>query len=230
MILNKINSVLLLRKKIFLSKIYNDYFNVINDMIIPKKFNYLNCIPTVFSNADYEIINRFEIEPFKSLYNKVEFDCKMINTLNVDENVIFVVHPFYPLIRHANFLIESKQYFDTYKNYEKEMINLLKNSKKDIILFESPDCFACYTHTFLKYKKIKKVIFTQHSYGKILNKNSLDGLKKTKNVSIAGCYKNHCLNDLIDELELDDVCYINDIIMERYNDFRNNKLDMKKND
>jgi hypothetical protein len=201
-----------LRKKIFQEKKYLNFEHTINKMMIPQVFDLNNCIPEVFSDKNYDSINKFECGEYLELYKKIKED---IIDLPTDDNPVIVVHPFYPIIRHANFLASDIEYLNTYIAYEQKMIKLLKKSKQDIILFESPDSFARYTYSFLKYNRIKKVILTYHSQGKVLNKNDLNSLNITK-AKIAGCYGKHCISDVEKELSGIKTTRIDGLIMERF--------------
>lgn len=186
------------RKKIFECKKFENFKNILDEMNIPEKFNYINCIPKIFSNPDYEKIKTFVIEPYKDLYEKMRSYAKprKIDKIN---NLILLVHPFYPLLRHANFLIEKSDYLYKYEEYEKRIFNLLNNKENEIILFESPDCFARYTYTLYdKYFNIKRVIFTEHSKGNLLpqEKKFIEEFLNLRNLRVAGCYKIYCINEI----------------------------------
>lgn len=91
-----------------------------------------------------------------------------------------MVHPFYPGLRHANFLIEFEDYYKKYLEYERKIKLLLSKSENNVILFESPDNFARYTYIFLNFNSIKKVIFTENSTGNILSQESKGNLNVLK--------------------------------------------------
>ena len=210
--MNSENEVIKIRNKIFKSDKYKKYEETLDKMMIPENFDIKNCIPQIFNDSKYSQINRYDFGEYKELYQSIKKD---IPNLEIKGKPILVVHPFYPILRHANFLVESKTYLNKYLEYEKRIIKLLKESKNDIILFESPDSFARYTYSFLKYKRIKKVILTEHSHGRILDKNDLNDLVFHK-AMIAGCYNNHCIKEILDELTDYEIEKLDDLIMERY--------------
>lgn len=210
--MNNIEEVKKIREKIFLENKYKEFENVLNKLMIPKDFDPNNCIPIVFEDKEYKKINHYEFAEYKKLYETVKKDT--IN-LSITNDPIIVVHPFYPILRHANFLVNDSFYFNKYLQYEEQIIKLLKFSNNDIILFESPDSFARYTYSFLKYNKIKKIVFTEHSYGKVLDKDDLKDINY-HNVKIAGCYGKHCIKDVENELLDMEIERIDNLIMERF--------------
>lgn len=209
---NKLD-VIKFRKKIFRTKVFEKFNNIFDEMLIPNVFDENNCIPSVFFKKNYDKeICKFSCEPYKSMYKEIS---KFAKDKKYNKEVILMVHPFYPILRHANFLIQDKDYFEKYKIYENKIINLLKTSKKDIILFESPDSFARYTYKYYKRGKIKKVIFTEHSNGIFLDKKVLKDLKINKNCEIVGCYGNNCLSDVENQLQFLNPLRNNELILER---------------
>ena len=190
--------VLKQREKIFKCKKFDCFGNILDEMNIPENFDTANCIPKIFSNPDYESIKRFVIEPYKSLYDYMRTYAKPRKIEKIN-NIILLVHPFYPLLRHANFMIEKIDYFEQYLEYEAKIFNLLNNLENEIILFESPDCFSRYSYSLYdNYYNIKRVIFTEHSNGKLLEneKNLINDLLNLNNLRIAGCFKNCCIDEI----------------------------------
>ncbi len=117
--------------------------------------------------------------------------------------MIVLVHPFYPELRHANFLIEFQEYYNEYLKYERKIEELLSKSENNIILFESPDNFARFTYSFINFDSIKQVIFTEHSTGKILSHENINDLNflKNKEIKICGCYGDNCIIDVEKQLQ-----------------------------
>lgn len=192
------------RKRFFMQNFFEKYNYILDKMQIPERFNYLDCIPDVFSSMEYESIKKFEKEIYYSLYQETrKYADKKARKITDLNNVIALVHPFYPELRHANFLIEFQKYYKEYLEYEKEIEKILVNSKNNIILFESPDNFARYTYSFMEFGGIKKVIFTEHSTGKILNNENINQLifLKNKEIKICGCYGENCIVDVEKQLQ-----------------------------
>lgn len=210
-----VSKVLKCREKIFKSKKFNKYIEILNNMEIPQEFNYKDCIPKVFSDKDYNnTIKYFNKEPYNNLYLEVQFYAKDKN-INPKKETILVVHPFYPLIRHANFLIEMPEYFKKYLKYERKMIKLLKDKRYNVILFESPDNFARFTYKFYDNGNVKKVIFTQHSTGKALNSKLLEHMDNIEDYKIAGCYGENCIKDVEEQLKDKKIKRMRKLILER---------------
>ena len=186
------------RKAIFDCNNFMKFKDILDEMNIPEVFNYKDCIPKIFFNIDYDKIKLFNIGPYKKLYEEMKAYAKQRKIENIN-NIILLVHPFYPLLRHANFMIEKSEYFDKYIEYEKNLFNILNDNKNEIILFESPDCFARYTYNIYdKYSNIKRVIFTEHSKGKLLDNEEkiLEKFVNQSNLRIAGCYRDYCINGI----------------------------------
>ncbi len=213
--MNNGKKVFNLRKKIFKKSKYKDYDDILNDLFIPKYYNYKSCIPKCFSNKDYDKINVFNHEKYLPIYEKVLYDIEKINKQKTDKNVIFIIHPFYPLLRHCNFLIENTEYLNKYIEYEKKIIKLLKFSKRELVLVESPDSFMNYTYTFLKYGRIKHVLLTRHSEGFLLDKEHSKFLKNIQSASIVGCYRNRCISDFESELKTINYHEIESMVLSR---------------
>lgn len=210
--MNSFKEVKEIRKKIFVENKYKEYESILNKLMIPEDFDPDNCIPKVFEDEKYKEINCYAFGEYKELYKMIK---KEIVNLPINNNPIIVVHPFYPILRHANFLVKDREYLNKYLKYEEQMIKLLKYSKEDIILFESPDSLARYTYTFLKYKKIKKIVLTEHSYGKVLDKEDIKNMDYQK-AKIVGCYEEHCIKDVENELRNIEIERIDELIMERF--------------
>ena len=208
------NIIIKKRKEIFKQNKFEKYVKILDSMQIPEKFNYKDCIPNVFSDTRYKEIKKFKINPYNTLYKEV-LRYTNCNKLNLDEEIIIVVHPFYPIIRHANFLIQFPDYYEKYIKYEKNILKLLNNKNLNIVLFESPDNFARYTYKFYDSGSVKKVVFTEHSTGIVLNKNDLFDLKKCKKAKVVGCYGNNCVLDV--KKQLSNINFIDDeeLILER---------------
>ena len=212
---NKIDNVISYRKKIFDCNKFEIYNSILNKMQIPEQFDYKNCIPKVFAYKSYKNnICKFKIDPYKKLYKAT---CNYVREYQLNKKLknLLVVHPFYPIIRHANFLIEDYEYFEKYKNYEKEIIKLFSDLNYNIILLESPDNFARYTYQFYDKYKFNKVIFTEHSTGKILKNDDLNYLKKLDNFESVGCYGDNCIKDVEDQLKNKKIVRNDKLIMER---------------
>lgn len=216
-----INSVEKSRKKYFKETKFKKYNDLLDTMQIPEQFNYLNCIPSVFSNPEYENIKKFKKDRYNNLYKEVkQYAEENTKKTNDSYNITILVHPFYPSLRHANFLIEFEEYYEKYLIYEKKIENLLANSENNIILFESPDNFARYTYSFLKFNSIRKVIFTEHSTGKILSEEKIEelGFIKNKKIKVIGCYGDNCVKDVEEQLRdclNEDMDRENDLILNR---------------
>lgn len=188
-------SVLNYRKKLFECKKFEKFQNILDEMIIPENFDITNCILKIFFNPDNDKIKGFEIEPYKYLYEFIRCYAKSREIHNKN-NIILLVHPFYPLLRHANFMVEKQDYFIKYLEYEKRIFNLLNGTENEIILFESPDCFVRYSYTLYdKYSSIKRIIFTEHLKGKLLEqeKNLINDFLYLNNLRIVGCYEDYCI-------------------------------------
>lgn len=192
------------RKKFFKENRFKQYNHILNKMQIPENFDYSDCIPKVFSSADYENIKQFKKDEYNLLYKEVkEYVKERTRKISEIHDAIILVHPFYPGLRHANFLIEFQDYYKKYLEYERKIELLLSKSENNIILFESPDNFARYTYIFLNFNSIKKVIFTEHSTGNILSQESKGDLNvlKNKKVKICGCYGENCIVDVERQLQ-----------------------------
>lgn len=199
-----VEEVIKYRKKFFKEKLFEKYNDILDKMQIPEKFNYLDCVPDVFNSLEYEDIKQFKKGRYNLLYKEakkyVNGKLKKISDL---DNVIILVHPFYPGLRHANFLIEFQEYYIEYLEYERKIKKLLSKPENNIILFESPDNFARYTYSFMEFNSIKKVIFTEHSTGKILRDENISDLNflKNKEIKICGCYGENCIVDVEKQLQ-----------------------------
>lgn len=202
------------RKEIFEQKKFSKYIDILDKMGIPKRFDYKNCIPKVFADLEYEKIKKFEIEPYNTLYNEV-LQYTQSKRVYESKDIIILVHPFYPILRHANFLIQFSEYYNRYLEYEEKILKILNNPNSNIILFESPDSFARFTYKFYDIGSVKEVIFTEHSTGKVLNVNSIRNFKKCDNMQIAGCYGENCVKDVEEQLKNTKIKRINELIMER---------------
>lgn len=201
---NFIEEVIEYRKKFFKKKLFEKYDDILDKMQIPEKFNYLDCVPNVFNSLEYEDIKQFRKDRYNLLYKEVKkyVDGRLKKISDLD-NVIILVHPFYPGLRHANFLIEFQEYYKKYVEYERKIEKLLSKPKNNIILFESPDNFARYTYSFMDFDSIKKVIFTEHSTGKVLSDENINDLifLKNKEIKICGCYGENCIVDVEKQLQ-----------------------------
>ena len=199
-----VEEVIKYRKKFFKEKLFEKYNDILDRMQIPEKFNYLDCVPDVFNSLEYEDIKQFKKDRYNLLYKEAKkYVNEKLKKISDLDNVIILVHPFYPGLRHANFLIEFQEYYKEYLEYERKIEKLLSKPENNIILFESPDNFARYTYSFMDFDSIKKVIFTEHSTGKVLsdeNKNDLIFLKN-KEIKICGCYGENCIVDVEKQLE-----------------------------
>lgn len=60
------------RKKFFNQNFFEKYNDILDKMQIPEKFNYLDCIPEVFSSLEYENIKRFKNDRYNLLYKEVK--------------------------------------------------------------------------------------------------------------------------------------------------------------
>lgn len=213
--MNDLESIIIeKRKTIFEHKQFSKYIDILNQMGIPQKFDYKNCIPQVFSDLEYEKIKKFEIEPYSILYKEV-LKYTQLKMEYEKKNILILVHPFYPILRHANFLIQFPEYYNKYLEYEEKILEILNNPNSNIILFESPDSFARYTYKFYDIGSVKEVIFTEHSTGKVLDVNSIRNFKYSNNMRIAGCYGENCVKDVENQLEKAEIKRINELIMER---------------
>lgn len=201
---NFIEEVIEYRKKFFKEKLFEKYDDILDKMQIPEKFNYLDCVPNVFNSLEYEDIKQFRKDRYNLLYKEVKkyVDGRLKKISDLD-NVIILVHPFYPGLRHANFLIEFQEYYKKYVEYERKIEKLLSKPKNNIILFESPDNFARYTYSFMDFDSLKKVIFTEHSTGKVLSDENINDLifLKNKEIKICGCYGENCIVDVEKQLQ-----------------------------
>lgn len=201
---NFIEEVIEYRKKFFKEKLFEKYDDILDKMQIPEKFNYLDCVPNVFNSLEYEDIKQFRKDRYNLLYKEVKkyVDGRLKKISDLD-NVIILVHPFYPGLRHANFLIEFQEYYKKYVEYERKIEKLLSKPENNIILFESPDNFARYTYSFMDFDSIKKVIFTEHSTGKVLSDENINDLifLKNKEIKICGCYGENCIVDVEKQLQ-----------------------------
>lgn len=202
------------RDNIFTHNKFEQYIDILNNMGIPRKFDYNNCIPTVFDNTEYQKINKFETKQYNNLYKDVLSYAKD-KEINESKEIKVLVHPFYPIIRHANFLIQDPEYYEKYLKYEKDILKELNDPENNIILFESPDNFARFTYKFYDIGSVKKVIFTEHSTGKVLDENRLKSIKKYKNIEIIGCYGENCVKDVEEQLNEYNLKRNTDMILER---------------
>ena len=185
-------------------KLFEKYNDILDKMQIPEKFNYLDCVPDVFNSLEYEDIKQFKKDRYNLLYKEAKkYVNEKLKKISDLDNVIILVHPFYPGLRHANFLIEFQEYYKEYLEYERKIKRLLSKPEHNIILFESPDNFARYTYSFMDFDSIKKVIFTEHSTGKILSDENISNLNflKNKEIKICGCYGENCIVDVEKQLE-----------------------------
>lgn len=199
-----VEEVIKYRKKFFKEKLFEKYNDILDKMQIPEKFNYLDCVPDVFNSLEYEDIKQFKKDRYNLLYKEAKkYVNEKLKKISDLDNVIILVHPFYPGLRHANFLIEFQEYYKEYLEYEKKIKRLLSKPENNIILFESPDNFARYTYSFMDFDSIKKVIFTEHSTGKILSDENICNLSflKNKDIKICGCYGENCIVDVEKQLE-----------------------------
>jgi len=202
------------RENIFTYNKFEQHINILDKMGIPKKFDYNNCIPKVFDDIDYQKINKFEKKQYNNLYKDVLSYAKD-KEIDETKEVKVLVHPFYPVIRHANFLIQDSEYYEKYLKYEESILKELNNPKNNIILFESPDNFARFTYKFYDTGSVKKVIFTEHSTGKVLDKNIKNSIKKYENIEIIGCYGANCVKDVEKQLSEYNLKRNTDMILER---------------
>lgn len=215
-----IEEVLKNRNKIFESLKYKDFKQVLDSMQIPNIFDYNDCIPKIFEDKYYKTkINTYEIGKYKELYDVVNKD-RLEKKIDKNKDILFLVHPFYPIIRHANFLIKDKDYYIKYKRYEENIKRLIESNNYNIILFDSPDNFARYTYTLFEYDSIKKIIFTEHSTGKILQNEETKKLKDYNKIFIAGCYANECLLDVENQFTSSNFVRVENSIIERCNTFK----------
>lgn len=199
-----VEEVIKYRKKFFREKLFEKYNDILDKMQIPEKFNYLDCVPDVFNSLEYEDIKQFKKDRYNLLYKEAKkYVNEKLKKISDLDNVIILVHPFYPGLRHANFLIEFQEYYKEYLEYERKIKRLLSKPENNIILFESPDNFARYTYSFMDFDSIKKVIFTEHSTGKILSDENISNLNflKNKEIKICGCYGENCIVDVEKQLE-----------------------------
>lgn len=199
-----VEEVIKYRKKFFKEKLFVKYNDILDKMQIPEKFNYLDCVPDVFNSLEYEDIKQFKKDRYNLLYKEAKkYVNRKLKKISDLDNVIILVHPFYPGLRHANFLIEFQEYYNEYLEYERKIEKLLSKPENNIILFESPDNFARYTYSFIDFDSIKKVIFTEHSTGKILSDENISDLKflKNKEIKICGCYGENCIVDIEKQLQ-----------------------------
>lgn len=199
-----VEEVIKYRKKFFKEKLFEKYNDILDKMQIPEKFNYLDCVPDVFNSLEYEDIKQFKKDRYNLLYKEAKkYVNEKLKKISDLDNVIILVHPFYPGLRHANFLIEFQEYYKEYLEYERKIKRLLSKPENNIILFESPDNFARYTYSFMDFDSIKKVIFTEHSTGKILSDENISNLNflKNKEIKICGCYGENCIVDVEKQLE-----------------------------
>ena len=199
-----VEEVIKYRKKFFREKLFEKYNDILDKMQIPEKFNYLDCVPDVFNSLEYEDIKQFKKDRYNLLYKEAKkYVNEKLKKISDLDNVIILVHPFYPGLRHANFLIEFQEYYKEYLEYERKIKRLLSKPEHNIILFESPDNFARYTYSFMDFDSIKKVIFTEHSTGKILSDENISNLNflKNKEIKICGCYGENCIVDVEKQLE-----------------------------
>ena len=199
-----VEEVIKYRKKFFREKLFEKYNDILDKMQIPEKFNYLDCVPDVFNSLEYEDIKQFKKDRYNLLYKEAKkYVNEKLKKISDLDNVIILVHPFYPGLRHANFLIEFQEYYKEYLEYERKIKRLLSKPEHNIILFESPDNFARYTYSFMDFDSIKKVIFTEHSTGKILSDENISNLNflKNKEIKICGCYGENCIIDVEKQLE-----------------------------
>lgn len=184
------------RKQIF--KNNNELEKIANNMIVSETFDYQNCIPEIFFNENYSDINKFKIKPYNKIYDELK-EYEMKNEMH-SANLTIVVHPFYTLLRHPNFLVESNKYLKEYLEYEKSIKKIFKN-RKNILLIESPDSFLKYTYKY--YKQVNKLIFTEHSTGYFLNKNQKNSINfdEYKNIEIVGCYDKLCIDQVLEQFK-----------------------------
>ncbi|HBJ11971.1 MAG TPA: hypothetical protein DDY53_01350 [Clostridiales bacterium] len=199
-----VEEVIKYRKKFFKEKLFEKYNDILDKMQIPEKFNYLDCVPDVFNSLEYEDIKQFKKDRYNLLYKEAKkYVNEKLKKISDLDNVIILVHPFYPGLRHANFLIEFQEYYKEYLEYERKIKRLLSKPENNIILFESPDNFARYTYSFMDFDSIKKVIFTEHSTGKILSDENISNLNflKNKEIKICGCYGENCIVDVEKQLQ-----------------------------
>jgi len=199
-----VEEVIKYRKKFFKEKLFEKYNDILDKMQIPEKFNYLDCVPDVFNSLEYEDIKQFKKDRYNLLYKETKkYVNEKLKKISDLDNVIILVHPFYPGLRHANFLIEFQEYYKEYLEYERKIKRLLSKPENNIILFESPDNFARYTYSFMDFDSIKKVIFTEHSTGKILSDENISNLifLKNKEIKICGCYGENCIVDVEKQLQ-----------------------------
>lgn len=199
-----VKEVIKYRKKFFKEKLFEKYNDILDKMQIPEKFNYSDCVPDIFNSLEYEDIKRFKKGRYNLLYKEAKkYVNEKLKKISDLDNVIILVHPFYPGLRHANFLIEFQEYYKKYLEYERKIEKLLSKSENNVILFESPDNFARYTYSFMDFNSIKKVIFTEHSTGKVLNDENINDLffLKNKEIKICGCYGENCIIDVEKQLQ-----------------------------
>ncbi len=206
--------VILCRRKFYNKKKYNEFLQLLNTLQIPKKFDYQNCIPKVFNDENYHVINKFEYNEYLLFYNciKKNINCK---TMNYNKDVVIIVHPFYPMLRHTNFLIMNWEYFKKYRKYEKEIFKLIKKSDCNIIICDSPDNYARFGYYLLKYDNVKEIVFTEHSTGRMLENTLLKKIDNYSKVYLAGCYKNHCIEDIKHLILGKEIIEIKSCILER---------------
>jgi len=211
-----------IRRKLFVSQEFLEYKDALEYLNVPETNNFSN-IPRAYQDPNYLFISNYMINPYKDLYRKVRAYANAFEErINGCLEYHIIVHPFYPLFRHCNLILANSMncdYLHIYEEYEAKIFTLLHSSTSNIILFDTPDSFAMYTHKFFKIGHIKKVVFTSHSKGAPLKGENLTIDSKSCKMSICGCYKNDCINDVImylNSLKQDyNCCILDDITLSR---------------
>lgn len=121
-----------------------------------------------------------------------------------DDDVVVLVHPFYPSFAHYDRIIE-----DPLKNqeYEKYMFNLnkfLKENKRDLVLFETVQHYLAFTSRLVEEGLVSEVIFTEKDYGYPYSKDEFNKIDFER-ASVGGVYGGHCLDSALNRLEFKDV-------------------------
>ena len=186
-----------LRKKLFEGELdrFKKHQATIDSLMIPEHFDVGDCIPRVFSEPNYNVISTFSIEPYSDLLREAQAFADEHSRPMFKGEVEVVVHPFYPIIRHCNLMLEEEGYTCKYEQYERKMLQLLQDHSKQTILFESPESFARFTYQFLVRGNVRQVIFTQHSRSIPLEETPRINPEDVGRIS--GCYVGHCLKDVI---------------------------------
>lgn len=117
---------------------------------------------------------------------------------SINDNVLALIHPFYPefyaKIPPETPMNNSLEYIN-YKKMIKELISKSLPNDWSKVLFVCPDDYFNFSK-YVENKVFSNAFLTVPGRGYVINESEINKLKG-KNVFIAGCYVEECINDVI---------------------------------